>query len=100
MFYVDPLCKHGFVFDRRINKQAVMTCHLFHDGNDRGKLLDFAQLIDMKARWIQKSNAGLWHFDLMTGKRERAIANGAIPVSRQKAVSIWYEMGIYRKVKK
>lgn len=89
MIYVDPLCSHGFIFDRRVNSRPVKTCHMFELRNSKEKLLNMASLIGMKSRWIKKSNRGIWHFDLMKGKRQLAIKEGAVEVPRKEAVEIW-----------
>ena len=88
MIFVDPLSNYGFVLDSRRTRKTWKTCHMFSDKNSKNELLNIAQLINMKSSWIQKSRRGIWHFDLIESKRNLAIKNGAIPVSRREAVKI------------
>src|SRR5258708_22534975 len=58
--------------------------HLFADTEE--ELRAFAAKIGLKAEWIQDPGRRHAHFDVTTGKRQQAIANGA------KAVT-WHEAG-------
>lgn len=82
-FYVDPLCAHGM----KIRGASVLSCHLFTDGGTLD-LASFGHKIGLKPRWLDKRNQ-IIHFDLTEWMRHRAIAAGAIPVSREEAVGIW-----------
>lgn len=82
-FYVDPLCAHGM----KIRGTSVLSCHLFTDGGTLD-LISFGHKIGLKPRWLDKRNR-IIHFDLTESMRRRAIAAGAIPLSREESVRIW-----------
>lgn len=82
-FYVDPLCAHGM----SIRGESVHSCHLFTDQGTLN-LVRFGHKIGLKPRWLDKKGS-IIHFDLTASVRHRAIAAGAIPVSREEAVGIW-----------
>lgn len=81
--YVDEMINNLW----KIRGRIVKNCHMWSD-KDTEELLNFAEKIGLKKRWLQTSRSGLIHFDLVESKREKAIQNGAIPLSNREA----YEM--------
>jgi len=86
MTYIDPLCTHGFV----IRGHTTKSCHMWSD--DIQELLQFAKSIGLKEQWLQKSRLGLLHFDLTPRRREDAINNGAIQLTRRETVDKWKQL--------
>lgn len=87
--YVDPLMSHGWMMYGR----PVKNCHLFTDAVDLAELHEFAEKIGMKRKWFQ-GDASVPHYDLTPGRREKAIAAGAIEVGRRDAVALWRQRRI------
>lgn len=61
------------------------TCHLISDqagAKGSAELAEFARRIGMPARWLQKAGCPDEHYDLFEGRVAKAIAAGAIRVSR------------------
>jgi len=81
--YVDEMVNNLW----KIRGRIVKNCHMWSDKSSE-ELLDFAEKIGLKKKWIQTSRRGLVHFDLMERIREKAIQNGAIPLMNREA----YEM--------
>ena len=93
MIYVDALMQHGrqsYHGEGKSQAQRVgakhghLWCHLFADQADCQELHDFAARLGMKRQWFQGD-----HYDLVPGRRTRAIELGAQPVDRTAAVLIW-----------
>lgn len=53
--------------------------HMIADTHE--ELMCMARLIGMQSRWIQRSGTPHEHFDVAKGKREQAIALGAVPIT-------------------
>ena len=74
----------------RVGRHDSRWSHLIADSQD--ELHAFAASIGLKRSWFQPGRpvAGkpshLWHYDVTDGKRQQAIAAGAVPVT-------WREMG-------
>src|SRR5260370_42586998 len=81
--YVDDMNLQADVPDGRRAVRARWN-HLFADTEE--ELRAFAAQTGLKAEWIQDPRRRHAHFDVTTGKRQQAIANGA------KAVT-WHEAG-------
>lgn len=64
--------------DAAVNQFGRMTmCHMIADTPD--ELHAMASLIGLKRGWFQQPpKASFWHYDVAKGKRELAIAAGAI----------------------
>lgn len=60
---------------------------MFADSRD--ELLLFAKKIGLRPEWIQEKHKELIHFDLIENKRNQAVMNGAIEISRRKFFEIW-----------
>ncbi|MDO8640467.1 MAG: DUF4031 domain-containing protein [Nitrosarchaeum sp.] len=80
--YIDSLCSNGWIYGP--------NCHLFAD--TKTELLEFAKSIGLKKRWKQTSRKGIEHFDLTVSKRQVALDNGAIELSRQQTVEKFNEI--------
>lgn len=74
--YVDSLRRYYNVSPWLAQKHGTVFCHLISD-NDR-ELYEFARMIGLAFGWAQRSNSGVLHFDLTPGRRDAAVASGAI----------------------
>jgi len=81
--YVDEMVNNLW----KIRGRIVKNCHMWSDKSSE-ELLDFAEKIGLKKKWIQTSRRGIVHFDLIERFREKAIQNGATPLMNREA----YEM--------
>jgi hypothetical protein len=84
--YVDPLQRHHWILRGR----PIPNCHLFTDG-ELEDLHRFAELIGMKRAWFQ-DHWRIPHYDLTPARRDRAIAAGAVALTRREAVEIWHRI--------
>lgn len=73
--YVDPLANHGW--------KLGPNCHMTADTLE--ELNAMADKIGMKRIWLQKSKRGVVHYDLVKWRRDMAIKNGAIELTRREA---------------
>lgn len=73
--YVDWLMHHGWV----LRGHHVRNCHMFADSVD--ELLEFAERIGLKPRWLQGKRA--IHFDLTESRRKAAVELGAVELTRK-----------------
>ena len=85
-FYVDSLMHRGMVFGGR----PVWSAHLFTDGTVRD-LLKFGWGIGLRSRWLDDKNE-IPHFDVTEQMWNRALAAGAILVSREEATALWKKL--------
>lgn len=60
-------------------------CHLTADSTE--ELLAFAKLIGLRRTWIQHPATPTEHFDLTLGKRNQAVAAGAIEITSGEAAA-------------
>lgn len=60
--------------------------HMLGDTTD--ELLEMADRIGVKRKWIQKPGTPQEHFDIALGKRNAALAAGAIPITMREAGAI------------
>lgn len=74
MVYVDRLRKTRY--NPRVAYNYYNFCHLTADSLD--ELLEFGKKLGLKAEWLQESNNGTKHFDIVANKRRLAIKLGAI----------------------
>lgn len=65
------------------------SCHLWADSDE--ELHGFAESLGLLREWHQNKPGGLSHYDLTAGKRQAACRLGAVPLTREKAVSKWRE---------
>jgi hypothetical protein len=79
--YHGPDAKQAARVGRRHGHQ---WCHLFADDADCKELHDTARRLGLRREWFQGD-----HYDLVPTKRTRAIALGAIEVSRRESVEIF-----------
>ena len=77
----------------KLRGKIVKNCHMWSD-KDTEELVNFAEKIGLKKTWIQKSRNGLVHFDLVERLRDKAIKNGAIPLTNKKASDMWLRMRV------
>lgn len=63
MIYIDSL--------RIANWKYKRACHLTADSDD--ELLTFAKKLGLKETWLHISRAGIKHFDLTEGMRDKAL---------------------------
>lgn len=54
-----------------------MWCHMWSDSGD-AELVTFGRSIGLNPNWLQTGNPRFHHFDLREGKRNQALAKGAI----------------------
>src|SRR5260370_16839674 len=80
--YVDDMNLQADVPDGR-RAVRVRWNHLFADTEEQ--LRAFAAKIGLKAEWIQDPGGRHAHFDVTTGKRQQAIADGAKAVTWREA---------------
>src|SRR5258707_6182083 len=80
--YVDDMNLQADVPDGRRTVRARWN-HLFADTEE--ELRAFAAKIGLKAEWIQDPGGRHAHFDVTTGKRQQAIADGAKAVTWREA---------------
>ena len=80
----------------KIRGRTVKNCHMWSDESAE-ELLEFAEKIGLKKNWIQKSRRGLIHFDLVEKLREKAVQNGAIPLTNREAYKIRKRMKLQGK---
>lgn len=68
----------------KIRGRIVKNCHMWSDESTE-ELLNFAEKIGLKKKWVQKSRRGLIHFDLVKKLRDKAIENGAVALTNREA---------------
>ena len=82
--YIDPLV--------RCRKSAEwpweLSCHLFADTPD--ELHEFAERVGLSRGWFQSAAGQMPHYDLTKAMRRKAIAGGAVQVTRRRAVKLWW----------
>ena len=59
------------------------SCHLFAD--TREELHSFASAIGLKPQWFQ-DHQRLWHYDLTTRRRTKAVSMGALEMGERDSV--------------
>ena len=69
------------------------SCHLIADNED--ELNECACRIGLKREWLQKSRAGIYHYDLTRAMRQRAVAAGARQVDRSEFWNIVHRRLVY-----
>ena len=75
MVYVDRIQK-GINYDKFKYPLFRRFCHLTADRED--ELLEFAKKLNLRIEWLQESNKGIKHFDIVANKRRLAVKLGAV----------------------
>lgn len=84
--YVDTLQTYNKnLVAKDAQKHGTKWCHLMTDSDDLEELHKFAKLIGLKKSWFQNHKTSP-HYDLIPSKKELAISNGALPVSKLEIV--------------
>lgn len=78
--YVDDLFHWPGPVSPAARRHGRVWCHLMTDELSMEALHRFAVSIRLKRSWFQ-DRAGLPHYDLTPGARDRAVAAGAVEVS-------------------
>jgi Protein of unknown function (DUF4031) len=78
--YVDPL----FACALSANWRWRQSCHMW--GDNESELHAFASRIGLRREWYQGDKT-LPHYDLTPGRRRKAVALGAVEVSRDVLVA-------------
>lgn len=60
--------------------------HLTADTHD--ELAEFARVIGLRQSWIQYPGTYKEHFDLTEGMRQRALRNGAVPITLRQSAEL------------
>lgn len=82
--FVDELARWGW----KLRGRMVASCHMFTDTVDLTELHEIAQRIGMKRAWFQ-DHPKAPHYDVVATRRFAALAAGAVPLDRARAVAIW-----------
>lgn len=75
-----------YVDDMKAPFGRMIMCHMMADTTQ--ELLDMADEIGIAHRWLQRPGTWQEHFDVCLSKRKRAVAAGAIEISRKDLVRI------------
>ena len=75
-----------YVDDMRAPFGRMIMCHMMADTTD--ELLEMADKIGVKRKWIQKKGTKYEHFDISLGKRVSAVQHGAVEVTRKELVKM------------
>lgn len=70
-----------YVDDMRAKFGNMVMCHMIADSTP--ELLNMAERVGVKAKWIQKAGTPSEHFDICLSKRELAVCYGAIPITQR-----------------
>lgn len=70
-----------YVDNARLPFGRMLMCHMIADSTE--ELLEMADEIGVRRKWIQKAGTGGEHFDISLGKRAAAIAVGAVEISER-----------------
>jgi len=71
MVYVDKL---------RNTKRWKYSNYSHLTGDSESELLEFGKSIGLKEEWLQISNKGIKHFDIVASKRIIAVDRGAVEI--------------------
>lgn len=74
--------------------------HSIHSKGDFDHLIDFYASIGLGRHFLQKSNAGYWHFDVPSNFYQLALEAGAVLVPRTRLVKTLRELGPIRPRRK
>lgn len=70
-----------YVDNARIPYGRMIMCHMLADTDE--ELRAMARKIGVQLKWHQKPGTSRSHFDICLSKREKAIALGAVEVTRR-----------------
>ena len=70
-----------YVDDMRAPYGRMIMCHMIADSTE--ELLAMAGRIGVSRRWLQKAGTADEHFDISLAMRAKAVAAGAIEVTRK-----------------
>ena len=73
-----------YVDDMKAKYRRMTMCHMIAD--TREELLDMADRIGVARKWIQAQGTPMEHFDVCIKMRQRAVALGAVEVTRRELV--------------
>ncbi len=68
-----------FVDDMRASFGTMYLCHMIADTGD--ELRAMAELVGLRAKWIQHAGTPHEHFDIAISKRRLALKNGAVEIT-------------------
>jgi len=84
--YVDTAVPQVHRDFRKKYLKGQKWCHLVADTEE--ELHKFAELLGLKRAWCHR-NSKILHYDLVESKRELAVRNGAVELSRKEFVKLW-----------
>lgn len=73
-----------YVDDMRAKFGNMVMCHMAADTEE--ELHAMADLIGVRRKWVQRSSAGIVHYDICLSKRALAVASGAVEVTTKDLV--------------
>ena len=80
--YVDELVNYErFRLSPRVRRAGATWCHMLADSSE--ELHAFAKRIGLKRAWAQKVGQVDEHYDLVPSKREEAVRQGAVEITRR-----------------
>ena len=74
-----------YVDDMKKRYGRMTMCHMIADG--RKELFGMARFIGVRLRWVQDRGTWREHFDICMAMRAKAIAAGAIAVSKKELIA-------------
>ncbi|WP_350165882.1 DUF4031 domain-containing protein [Algiphilus sp.] len=75
-----------YVDDMRARYGRMVMCHMLADSD--AELLTMADRIGVARRWHQHPGTARSHFDICQSKRARAVAAGAVEITKRRAARI------------
>lgn len=75
-----------YVDDGRIPYRGMLMCHMMADSSS--ELLDMADRIGVRRRWIQYPGTPKEHFDICLSKRAIAVKSGAKEMTGREMVNL------------
>jgi hypothetical protein len=75
-----------YVDDNKAPYGRMIMCHMAADS--REELLAMADHIGVSRRWLQRAGTYLEHFDICLATRAKAVAAGAVEVTRKELVQM------------
>jgi len=80
-----------YVDDMKAVYGRMKMCHMIADSTD--ELLEMADKIGVRRKWIQNSGTQREHFDVCLQMKKKAVALGAKEVSQRELAAITNERG-------
>lgn len=75
-----------YVDDMKASYRGMVMCHMVADTTE--ELLDMADRIGVKRRWLQHKGKYKEHFDICLSKKRKAIELGAKPITQRELGSL------------